>query len=214
MSELSPNNAPPALENAFEVAFWFYDAALNANEYLQPQKMHRLLFLAQAYFAVAYAGRRLMPAVFVADDMGPIEPNLYAAFSAGRPAVETLGGFPEQVEMFLDSIWRRFGHHSADHLTQIAKSTEGFVEALRRGPRGVIPLTDMRRDFSRATAAPPVQKVMRSKVMRSHTGKPVAVTAWLPGTKPSESPDSDGAPGSRTDDWIGQATRPRKPGKR
>ncbi len=214
MSEFTPNHAPPAVENAFEVAFWFYDAALNANEYLQPQKMQRLLFLAQAYFAVAYAGRRLMPAVFVADEMGPIEPNVYAAFSAGRPAIETIGGFPERVEMFLDSIWRRFGHHSADHLTQLAKATPGYVDAQKRGPRGVIPIDSMRRDFDRAAAAPPVQKVMRAKMMRSHTGKPVAVTAWLPGAKPAppaKAPEK--APGGDSDDWLGAALRGRKPGK-
>ena len=40
----------PAVFSTFDVAFWFADTALNNNEYLQPQKLHRLLFLSQAYF--------------------------------------------------------------------------------------------------------------------------------------------------------------------
>ncbi len=101
---------PAAVESAFDVAFWFADMALNENEYLQPQKLHRLMFLAQAYYAVANSGRRLMPAVFVAEEFGPIEPTIYKAFSKGRPDVDVDLIMPEDVESFLRGIWRRFGH--------------------------------------------------------------------------------------------------------
>ena len=43
----------PAVQSSFDVAYWFFDRALNENEYIQPQKLHRLMFLAPAYFAVA-----------------------------------------------------------------------------------------------------------------------------------------------------------------
>ena len=33
---------PADVSNAFDVAFWFADTALNENEYLQPQKLQRL----------------------------------------------------------------------------------------------------------------------------------------------------------------------------
>ena len=102
--------APPAVESSFDVAYWFIDRALNENEYLQPQKLHRLMFLSQAYFAVAYRGRLLMPAVFVADEFGPTEPNVFRACAIQRPAIETKR-LPEIVTHFLDSIWRRFGQH-------------------------------------------------------------------------------------------------------
>ncbi len=39
---------PAAVESAFDVAFWFADVALNENEYLQPQKLHRLMFWPRA----------------------------------------------------------------------------------------------------------------------------------------------------------------------
>ena len=60
---------PTAVESCFEIAFWFLDRALNDGEYLQPPKLQRLMYLAQAYFAVVQNGAKLMPATFVAHDM-------------------------------------------------------------------------------------------------------------------------------------------------
>ena len=39
---------PAAVDSAFELAFWFCDRALNDGEYLQPIKMHYLMYLSQA----------------------------------------------------------------------------------------------------------------------------------------------------------------------
>ena len=39
------SSMPADVTNAFDIAFWFADTALNENEYLQPQKLQRLLFL-------------------------------------------------------------------------------------------------------------------------------------------------------------------------
>ena len=36
----------PVCDSTFDVVFWFMDRALNDKEYLQPGKMHRLLYLA------------------------------------------------------------------------------------------------------------------------------------------------------------------------
>ena len=56
-----------AVSSTFDVVVWFTDRALNDGEYLQPTKLHRLMYLAQGYFAVAYRGEKLMPATFVVD---------------------------------------------------------------------------------------------------------------------------------------------------
>ena len=174
---------PAQVKTAIDVAFWFADQALDSNEYLQPQKLQRLLFLSQAYFAVAYGGRKLMPAVFIADEMGPIEPNVFRAFSKGRPDVEVDLFIEPEVEMFLDSIWRRFGHHSPDRLTRMSKETMAYKQAFSRGKRAEIPLESMRLSFSRAQEAPALDQVVRPKVLRSQEGKPVAVKSWVPGMK-------------------------------
>ncbi|MGB0695131.1 MAG: Panacea domain-containing protein [Rhodospirillaceae bacterium] len=198
---------PPLIPTSFHAAEWFLDRALNDGEYLQPQKLHRLLFLAQAYYGVAKAGRMLMPAIFVADPMGPLEPNLYRAYENERPWITKQVIDPEGVQ-FLDGIWRRFGVHSADHLTKVIAKHPPYAEALGVAPGSVISLEAMiafygatrvdvlqrredtgggvsaeEQDARHAMAAPPVEKVVRPRVMRSHTGKAVNVMPWMPKKK-------------------------------
>lgn len=178
---------PADLDSAIDAAFWFSDQALNHNEYLQPQKLHRLLFLAQAYYAVAYEGRKLMPAIFVADELGPIEPNVFKAFSRGRPDVDVDLFMPHEAEVFLNSIWNRFGHLSAERLTRMAKGSTAYKQAYRRGNRAEIPLDAMRLAFTRAETGPEVGQVVKPKVMVTQTGRPVRIKSWVPGSKPGSS---------------------------
>ena len=175
---------PAAVESAFDVAFWFSDMALNENEYLQPQKLHRLMFLAEAYYSVAYSGGRLMPAVFVDDAFGPIAPTSYRSLAKGGPYVDVDLIVPEDVESFLRSIWRRFGHHSTERLTRITNETAAYRQALKRGLRAEIGHASMRRSFAGAQDAPALDQVLKPKVLRSQTGRPVAVRAWVPGNRP------------------------------
>jgi hypothetical protein len=124
-----------------------------------------------------------MPAVFIADEMGPIEPNIYTAFSKGRPEVDARLFLPHDVETFLDGIWRRFGHHSTDRLNKMTKETSAFKQAYRRGNRAEIPLDDMRLSFARAEKTPGVAQVVKPKTLRTQSGKAVTVKAWVPGAK-------------------------------
>ena len=176
---------PADVQSAFDVAFWLSDTALNCNEYLQPQKLQRLLFLCQGYYTVVYPKRGLMPAHFVADEIGPIEPNVFLAFTRGRPNIDVDLFMPHEVETFLDSIWRRFGHFSADRLGKMTKETEAYKRAWRRGPRAEITLAEMRLSFAKGDSAPSVKQVIRPKMMRTQYGRPVTVQAWRPGKKMS-----------------------------
>ncbi len=185
--------ASAAVESSFDVAFWFIDRALDDNEYLQPQKLHRLMFLSQAYFAVAYHGRMLMPAIFVASELGPIEPNVFRACALQRPPIEP-SPMPEMVTHFLDSVWRRFGSHSAESLSRQVNAHAPYRAALTKGPRSEITLKAMIDFYGKkasatpeaavAVGAPPIGQVLRPRVMRSQSGKPVSVQKWMPPTKP------------------------------
>lgn len=183
-----------AADTCFDVALWLIDRALDDNEYLQPQKMHRLLYLAQAYFGVATRGRKLMPATFVADPNGPLEPTLYRAFENGRPYVETRKP-PDDARQLLDSIWRKFGAHSAEHLTKLTKGHPPYRDAYATGGAGEeITLRAMIDYYGRKGAAdrppapgtaatpeaPGLTEVLRPRVMRSQSGKPVSVHKWMP----------------------------------
>ena len=187
--------AAPALESSFDAAYWFIDRALNDNEYIQPQKLHRLMFLSQAYFAVAYNGRMLMPAVFVADQYGPVEPNVFRACAIQRPAIDT-APVPEIAGQLMDSVWRRFGAHSAEALSRQVNGHAPYRDAFAKGARTEITLQAMIDFYGRKAAAdpqqgaapgaPPITQVLRPRVMRSQNGRPVSVQRWMPGAKSAE----------------------------
>jgi len=177
---------PANVDNAFDVAFWFTDIALNENEYLQPQKLQRLLFIAQANYTVSFNGSRLMPAFFVADEMGPLEPNVYTAFSRGRPDIDARLFLPQEVENFLDKIWRQFGQYSTEKLNKITKGTLAYKQAFKNGHRSEISLDAMRVSFSHAQNTPGVDQAENPKILMTQSGRPVSVKVWVPGKKTSD----------------------------
>lgn len=181
----------PTLRCSFDAAFWFRDRALDESEYLQPQKVQRLLYLAQAYHAVFDGGQMLMPSVFVAETLGPIEPNVFRALAGGWQYIDT-EPVPAAAAELMDSIWRRFGHHSVDHLTRMVRGHPPYKDAFEEyGPGAEIDLEAMRTFYGRGaeSGAPEAQGVARSRVVRSHTGRPVAVRKWVPGVKPPDEPE-------------------------
>lgn len=173
-----------AVKSCLDVVIWFTDRALNDREYIQPQKLHRLMFLAQAYFSVAYPGRKLMPATFVVDSFGPVEPTVFHAFAFGRPPMLEGNGVPDMVSAFLDGIWRRFGQYSADTLNKKLATHPPVAQAMAKGLGSEIPLAEMVRFYGAEAAAkqgvPTAAQVTRPRVMRSQDGRPVAVTSWTP----------------------------------
>jgi uncharacterized phage-associated protein len=174
---------PAAVPTAFHIACWLMDAALQNNEYLSPQKLQRLLFLAQSYYGAVNNGRKLMPATFIADEMGPVEPNVYLAFSKGRLDFDIDPSDTEAVASFLDDLWRRFGHHSADHLTRTTKQTPAYRDAFHRGERSEIGFEAMCRSFADADFPCKSQLCGRQRIMITQTGRPVAVHPWTPGMR-------------------------------
>lgn len=174
---------PADVNSAFDVAFWFADTALAENEYLQPQKLQRLMYLAQAYYAVAFKGRKLMPAIFVADELGPMEPNIYLAFSRGRPDIDVELFLPHEVDSFLSGVWGRFGHFTMDRLNELTNDTLAYRQARSIGDRAEITIQAMRQSFTRDTRAPGIGQIVKPKIMRTQDGKPVVVKAWVPGEK-------------------------------
>lgn len=185
----------PAVESCFDVVFWLLDRALDDGEYLQPQKMHRLMFLSQAYYASARHGGKLMPASFVVGPEGPIEPTVFRAMERGKPMVDTTPLDPES-EHVMDSVWRQFGAKSVESLNAALKGhppvalaienglgteigfdamVEFYVKALSQNAR-----KGVKNENVSAADAPTPDKVIRPKLMRSHTGKPVEVTGWAP----------------------------------
>jgi uncharacterized phage-associated protein len=177
---------PAEVDSGVEIALWFSDQALHRNEYVQPQKLHKLLFLAQAYFAVAYGGRKLMPCCFVAEELGPIEPTIYKVFARGRPDVEPDIFLTEAAQEFLSSLWRRFGHFAPVRLARLTNECDAYRQALARGRRAEISHEAMRLSFIQSDAGPDVSQIVRPKVLRTATGRPVTVQRWSPALPTTE----------------------------
>lgn len=176
---------PFAVKSTLDVVFWFSDRALNDREYIQPQKLHRLMFLAQAYYSVAYPGRKLMPAIFVTDTLGPIEPTVFHTFAYGRPHMVEANPIAQTVAHFLDSIWRRFGQYSAEQLNKKLAEHAPVAEALEKGLGEEITLAAMVKYYGVDAAAkkagvPTASEMVRPRLMRSQDGKAVAVKSWTP----------------------------------
>jgi uncharacterized phage-associated protein len=174
---------PIAVKSCLDVVFWLSDQALNDREYIQPQKLHRLLYLAQAYYSVAYGGKKLMPATFVTDAFGPIEPTIFHALAYGRPHMIEPNTLPQPVTQFLDSIWRRFGSYTADQLTRKVLEHPPVALAMAKGVNEEIPFEEMVKHYGKEAAARKEaggDAVIRPRMMRSQTGRPVTVTAWKP----------------------------------
>lgn len=173
----NPAQNPPALRTAFDGAVWFLDRARADDIHLPPQKLQRLLFIAQAAYAGRTKGALLMPALFVADELGPVEPNLMRLLSEGRP--DDLPAEPANRETaeFLEEIWRRFAQMSADRLNGMIVKTPAYAAALAAGRGALVAPAD----FAPLFAPTPAKLAEDVRVLRSQSGAPVAVRAWTPG---------------------------------
>lgn len=194
----------PATTTSYDIAFCLLDRARQEDSYLQPRALQCLLFLSQAHYAAAYGGRRLMPSVFVIDDAGPLDPNLYRMFENGRPQV-TAFPLDEAIAVFLDAVWRRYHNDDALRLEQKISRAGAKEKAVQLRKGAEITTAAMRRMFGAANAVSKVPKKVAQKqqvllpqvvtktetpesepeitgprVMTSHTGRKVRVTSWAP----------------------------------
>lgn len=175
----------PSVESVFDAAEWFLDTALNDGEYLQPMKMQYLMFLAQGYYAALTQGKRFIPAVFLATERGPVEPNSYRVYGSNRPVLS-----PRKMDRvtasFLKTIWARFGAYSSDYIYSLISSHAPYAEAFAAGDKTEISLAAMTEFY--AGRAEKDERLKRAefgttRILRSQTGKAVAVKKWFPQKK-------------------------------
>ena len=167
-----------AVETTIDVAFWFLNRASAEDSYIQAQKLQRLLYLAQGCYAQENYGRKLMPATFVTHDMGPVEPNVYRAFEAGRPSIDYIPPAAE-VQDFLERMWRRFGIHPVDRLNLLVIGQPAYRKAMAGGMGEEIPHEALVEAFKT-----PEQK--KEKPVRTQDGR--RVTKWVPSRSAPKGP--------------------------
>ena len=109
------------ITSIFDAAKWFLTIAEEEGTYLSPLKLNCLLYLSQAYYAAAKPGMKLMPAHFVAHDLGPVDPNLYRVMEQ-----RNLNIFYEKITgealLLVKGIWKKYGKIAGDDLVNLLKS--------------------------------------------------------------------------------------------
>lgn len=164
----------PVVSSTIDVAIWFFDQSRRDDIHLPAMKLQRLLWIAQGLYAAMHHGRMLMPATFVADETGPLEPTIYHLFEDGRPQIPPRK-IPMEVENFLLRLWQRYGHHSAEFLNRQIKHSEPYRKAFRLGRGSLISFEDIVTHFTQ----PPDRK----RQVATSDGR--LLKKWTPTAKPT-----------------------------
>ena len=180
-----------AAASSFDVATWLLNRARHDGQPMPSPRLQRLLYLAQAHFAAATGGQRLMPSVFIATRRGPIEPNLIRVHDLGAAIIE-VESLRQPVVEFLEGIWMAFAALPQERLNAMVMESRPVKAAMKVGIGAVISEQAMAESHGKkqVTAAQTAavaglgasSRRGRSKVPRYHRGKPVS--RWVPGQKP------------------------------
>lgn len=141
----------PATRSGLDVSFWLLERAAGERIAMSLPKLRWLLYLAQAHYAIAREGAKLMPATFLVGDEGPVEPTLDLVFQAGIENPWT-PSFSETAEAFLDGFWKRFGALPAIALHKLVVGDPAWKKAQENGPGSEIQVEHHR--TAKTTAKP------------------------------------------------------------
>lgn len=140
----------PATRSGIDVSFWLLERAASERIAMSLPKLRWLLYLAQAHYAIARDGAKLMPATFLVGDDGPIEPTLDLVFQAGieNPWTPSLS---DTAEGFLEGFWKRFGALPAIALHKLVVGDPAWRKAQENGPGSEIAVDNHRPSPKAAT---------------------------------------------------------------
>ena len=158
---------------------WFLDRAASAGSHLSARRLQCLLFMAQARYARANDGRKLMPATFLAAEAGPIEPTIYHIMGHGRPLV-TAPPPSAAVEEFLMDLWERLARLPDEELSRRAHDHPYYVHAFAHGRNSEVVFAD---------AAPRSEDPALKTTRKTRSG--ATIKKWVPGSYGSAPPRED-----------------------
>ncbi len=141
----------PATRSGIDVSFWLLERAASERIVMSLPKLRWLLYLAQAHYAIAREGAKLMPATFVVGEDGPLEPTLDLVFVAGLENPWS-PSFSESAEAFLEGFWKRFGALPTVALHKLVLGDPSWKRAQENGPGSEI-YVEQHRGSGRGTSA-------------------------------------------------------------
>jgi uncharacterized phage-associated protein len=194
----------PAVRSTLDVALWLRGRATSAGSRLSTQKLHRLLYLAQAEYGALNHGRKLMPATFVATEHGPVEPTVFHAFENGAPDLRVRVP-AANAEGFLMNLWQQFGEHEAAELLSVIRSDGVFSATLEaEGRNAEISLEAMVNAYARralGARAVPAPGVTLDALDRRARERDLKDRGLTPKSKPGEK-EYWTADGRRAVKWV------------
>lgn len=181
----------PATRSPLDVAFWLLERAVSERQAPDLRRLRLLLYLAQAHYAGERSGAKLMPATFVAETDGPVEPTIALVLESGLqdPWSPQLA---DPIVDFLQRFWRRYGALPAVALQRLIGADRIWTAALAAGAGTEItvdamqqayldrPKTARRRDETAPSAEEQPRPAKEPTPDLQFTADGRAVTRWRP----------------------------------
>lgn len=129
---------PPIIQSALEVAVWLIVKAAAEHSALDPRKLNLLLYIAQANHLQEHSGRLLFPGIFLAQEEGPIEPNVTLALKMGLNAPQE-PSLDEYAIQHLEGVWLRYGALPNVALMKLVANDGAWKSIFDKSPGSEIP---------------------------------------------------------------------------
>ena len=132
----------PAIRSTFDVISWLEARSAAEEISLNPSTLMKLLYLGQALYASDNNTSKLMPATFLATEVGPIVPDVFLAMEQGMKFTNPVEPAPA-VEELLSTIWETYSGLSETELDDILNADMAIKAAKERGRNSEISVTEM-----------------------------------------------------------------------
>lgn len=152
---------------------------------MSARRIHYLLYLTQAHYVAEHRGQKIMPATFLATQVGPVEPNIHQLLAGGRFVLEA-NDLPRVVEDYLIEIWNRFGGKALKRLEELVERDGAWRPVFRKGALLEIPAELLFRAYGRGADAVPLDRrpsagKIRNKEQEYWTLTGKKAEKWEPG---------------------------------
>jgi len=132
----------PAIRSTFDIISWLEARSAQAEINLSAASLMKLLYLGQALYASDNKAAKLMPATFLATDVGPIVPDVFLAMEYGVAVSDPVEPAPA-VEEVLIAVWDSYASLSGTELDAILGADIAVKAAKERGRNSEILIEDM-----------------------------------------------------------------------
>lgn len=142
----------PAARSTFDILFWFQEQARLSGRSQDFSFLQKQLYFSQAVFSFLKNGRKLMPATFLATDVGPVEPDVFTALDQGLTLSSAVPP-SQEVQEVLQFVWKICAEKTVSELELILSQDPALRAAKSRGRNSEIDLKEMAAAYGKSWPA-------------------------------------------------------------